>query len=107
MSEKVVNYKLDITKQPENNIRFLKSCENNELSLSLSKDFYKITLECLLERLDEIDLPNINLYVHVQAVVDNSSNLVHPFKLKCFKSIVFFELIFDNVNDVILKNTQF
>ena len=86
MSEKVVNYKLDITKQPENNIRFLKSCENNELSLSLSKDFYKITLECLLERLDEIDLPNINLYVHVQAVVDNSSNLVHPFKLKCFNS---------------------
>ena len=86
MSERVVQPYLNITIQPSREIKFLKSCQFNNINESLNKKFHEISLECKLNNLDVINLPNINLYALVSIVLDNhdiSNSNSHPFALKC------------------------
>ena len=86
MSDRLIKPLLAITLEPSSEIKFLKSCQYNETSRRLTKDFHELSLECQLKNMDVNNLPNINLYVSASIVlanIDGSNSVNHPFVLKC------------------------
>ena len=87
MADRLIKPFLEITHEPHDEIKFLRSCQFNQICQSLTKEFHEINLECQLKNLDVIiNLPNIHLYVSVSIVncnLDGSTSINHPFNLKC------------------------